>query len=386
MKFAHIADCHLGSWRDPKMRKVNEKAFEMAIDNAIREKINFLLIAGDLFNTAVPSIDSIKLAVRKLKELKRKEIPVFIIAGSHDYSPSGKTMLDVLEEAELVKNVAIGDVTHEGKLKLKFTEHGEVKITGLIGKRGGLEGEYYKNLDPSNLDENGYKIFMFHSAISEVKPKEYGNMDSIPVSSLPAGFNYYAGGHVHVRDKARIGNYNNIVFPGPTYPNNFSEIEKLKHGTMVIVDEEIKHIPIIPKQVKNISINAEFKIPSEVEDEIMKQLTEITDKIITIRVQGKLKNGRSIDINWEEIAKISEEKGAYFLMRNTTKLHGEQTETISIKENSIEEIEGKLIKEHGHDSKTQIIMQSLSASKHDGEKTADFEKRIIQEMEKQLGV
>ena len=37
IKFAHFADCHIGSWRDPKLRDASTKAFVKAIDLAIKE-------------------------------------------------------------------------------------------------------------------------------------------------------------------------------------------------------------------------------------------------------------------------------------------------------------------------------------------------------------
>ena len=85
MKFAHLADCHIGGWRDPKLRNIAAKAFEKAIDSCIEKNVDFILIAGDLFNTSLPSVDGLKLAVKKLKELKDKNIPVYLIAGSHDF-------------------------------------------------------------------------------------------------------------------------------------------------------------------------------------------------------------------------------------------------------------------------------------------------------------
>ena len=102
MKFAHLADCHIGSWRDPKLRDISTEAFVKAVDTCIEKEVDFILIAGDLFHTSLPSIDRLKQTVIKLKQLKDKNIPVYIIAGSHDFSPSGKTMLDVLENAGLV--------------------------------------------------------------------------------------------------------------------------------------------------------------------------------------------------------------------------------------------------------------------------------------------
>src|SRR3989338_1319341 len=110
MKFAHLADCHIGAWRDPKLRAVSNKAFEIAIDKCIEEKVDFVLISGDLFNTSLPSIDSLRIAAAKFRELKDNDIPVYAIAGSHDFSPSGKTLIDVLESAGLLVNVVKGRI------------------------------------------------------------------------------------------------------------------------------------------------------------------------------------------------------------------------------------------------------------------------------------
>ena len=199
MKFAHIADCHIGSWRDPKLNNAATEAFTKAVDYCINNNIDFVIIAGDLFNTSLPSITHLKETTKKLKELKDKEIPVYIVAGSHDFSASGKTMLDVLEHAGLVINVAKGEVIDD-KLKLKFTidKKTGAKLTGLIGKKGMLEKSYYESLDKANLEnEEGYKIFLFHSLLSEFKPTDMEKVDSQPLSLLPKNFNYYAGGHPH---------------------------------------------------------------------------------------------------------------------------------------------------------------------------------------------
>ncbi len=59
MKFAHLADCHIGSWRDPKLRDASTLAFGKAIDKCVEENVDFILVAGDLFNTSLPSIDGL---------------------------------------------------------------------------------------------------------------------------------------------------------------------------------------------------------------------------------------------------------------------------------------------------------------------------------------
>ncbi|MEK6891916.1 MAG: metallophosphoesterase, partial [Nanoarchaeota archaeon] len=70
MKFAHMADCHIGSWRDPKLKDTSTHAFIKAADKCIKEKVDFILIAGDLFNTSFPRLDNLKTVVSKFKKLK----------------------------------------------------------------------------------------------------------------------------------------------------------------------------------------------------------------------------------------------------------------------------------------------------------------------------
>ena len=179
MKFAHFADVHIGSWRDPRLAMVSTEAFVRAIDVCYEKNVDFILISGDFFNTSLPSIDSLKASVSKLKEIKDRGILVYIIAGSHDFSPTGKTMLGVLESAGLVINVMQGDVI-DNRLQLKFTTDKKTgaKITGIIGKKGMLERKYFENLMKENLEnEEGFKIFMFHTAISEFKPEGLEKME-----------------------------------------------------------------------------------------------------------------------------------------------------------------------------------------------------------------
>ena len=233
--FIHLADCHLGSWREDTLRRVGFESFAYVIDEAKKRKVDFVLIAGDLFNTALPAIDVLRDTVTKLHELRDAGIPVYIIAGSHDYSPTGKTMLDVLEEAQLVKNTLIGDVESE-ELKLQFIVDKKtgVKLCGILGRAQGLEKQHYELLDRSALEaEDGFKIFMFHTTISELKPAEMADAVSTELSYLPKGFNYYAGGHVHIRCIKDVEQFGRVVYPGPTFPNNFSEIEKLDCGSFV---------------------------------------------------------------------------------------------------------------------------------------------------------
>ncbi|MDO8528825.1 MAG: DNA repair exonuclease [Nanoarchaeota archaeon] len=98
-RFAHISDVHLGGWKQEPLQELNFQSFKKIIDICIKEKLDFILIAGDLFDSAYPPIEILKRTFGEFRRLKEAKIPCFLIAGSHDYSVSGKTFLDVLEEA-----------------------------------------------------------------------------------------------------------------------------------------------------------------------------------------------------------------------------------------------------------------------------------------------
>ncbi|MFH1641610.1 MAG: DNA repair exonuclease [Nanoarchaeota archaeon] len=395
MKFAHLADCHVGSWRDPKLNNISTQAFQKAIDLCIKKKVDFILIAGDLFNTSVPGIDKLKDITKKLKEVKDQNIPIYLIAGSHDFSPSGKTMLDVLENAGLCTNVTKGTV-EDNILKLKFTidKKTNVKITGLLGKRGGLEKNYYEELEKENLEnEDGFKIFMFHSLLTELKPKDLEKSDSQPLSFLPKNFNYYAGGHPHFIFNKTEQNYGLIAYPGPLFPNNFSELEKLENGGFYIYEDgKLTWEPIRVYNTHSIKLDCSHKTPDQIDKELLSEIKgkEFINTIITIRLFGTLETGRPSDINFRDIIQKLYDKGAYFIMKNTNALQSKDFEEIKIDASTVDDVEKRIIDEHltnnitDEKKITNDLIRILSICKDEGEKVADFEKRIKEEVGKIL--
>lgn len=393
MKFAHMADVHIGGWREQELKELGIKALKEAIKKCIESHTAFILISGDLFNTALPSIELIRDTAAALRKAKDHNINIYMVPGSHDFSPSGKTMLDVLEKAGLIE--IVGKFDKEGKLMFVEDKTG-AKITGLLGKKGGLEIKDYEDLDKKHLEEEpGFKIWMFHTALTEFKPKGMEKMDSLGVSSLPKNFNYYAGGHVHYIFQKKENN-SLITFPGALFPNNFKELEEFKHGGFYIVDDKLnyEYIHVNLKEVKSYTFDANDKTPEEIRQEILAQITDYEDKIITIRVKGVLKSGKPSDINFKEI--ISKLESAYHVLKNTNKLTTKEFEEFEVDMGNVEDIEQKVIQEHlgqvefmdkeEEQKITKSLMEFLNKEKEEGEKNADFEARIKKDVMKILEI
>ncbi len=411
MKYAHLADLHLGSWRDQKMRDLSVKAFLTAIDQCVQNNVDFILFAGDLFNTSLPSLDTLKIVTKKLKELKDQNIPIYAIAGSHDFSASGKTMLDVLENAGLLHNVCKGSVDPETKeLHLKLTADAKTgaKITGILGRRGLLDKAYYQNLHREALEkEPGYKIFLFHTTISELKPKHLEALESQPASFLPKRFDYYAGGHIHHPAEVCLPELGTgpLTYPGALFPNSFAEMEQYGKGGYYIItvneknkSQKIEWQPLETNKHLSLILNCSHKSPEVIAFEILEffRNKDIKDAIITIRLQGTLQNGRVSDLNFRQIFEQLYSQGAYFVMKNSSGLNAEEFEEIKMANANPETVEEEIIKEHLQQIKlfdretefylTKALLNALNTGRKEGETVPNFEKRIESEVSKLLNL
>ena len=272
IKFAHVSDCHLGGWRKDSLNKVGCLAFSQMLDKIIEEMLDFVIISGDLYDVSNPKVEIVDFATKQLKRLHDNDIPVYGIMGSHDFSPSGKSMVRPLISAGFYKNVSqpIWGKNIEFPLRLQLfeDEKTKVKLTGMRGRKKALELDDYKKLDTAFLEEeSGEKIFLLHTMLSELKPVEYQNMESGPKSILPRNFIYYAGGHIHktipqsLKKKLYVIKKDftldkKVVYPGCLSPTNFLELEKQQYGGFCIVsgelpdgDLEVRYIKLRIKEI-----------------------------------------------------------------------------------------------------------------------------------------
>lgn len=392
VRFAHLADIHLGGWKQKQMQDLNFQSFRTAMDICIKEKLDFVLIAGDLFDSAYPPIEILKETFGEFKRLKESKIPCFIIAGSHDYSVSGKTFLDVLEKAGFCKNVTSFDVDsnsseeRNGNIILNPVILGTVAIYGYPGKKSGLEVEDLRKIK-FNDSPGMFKILMLHTTLD--KAKGTLPIDAIESDKLPKA-DYYALGHLHMDFQ-----YEKFVYPGPVFPNNFQELGDLRCGSFYIVDTnnnvplkriELKIKDVVSIEVKlNDGITATSKILSEIDKK------DLRDKIVLLRISGELETGKNSDIKFQQIEEFAMQKGAYFLLKNVHELKTKETR-LEIEVKNSENVEEETIKIYSKENPSNfnelipLLISSLSAEKQEGEKTESFNNKIIEEAKKILRI
>jgi len=314
-KFAHMSDIHIGAFRQPELKGLLLDAFEAAVDRCIEEKVVFIVMAGDIFDSNIPDLSSVRRAARKMKEAADAGIRFYVIYGSHDFSPNYSSIVDVLDGAGLFTKVeAIS--SSGGRTLLSFTvDPSGPKLCGISGRKLSIDRDEYAALDRQGLeDEPGFKIFVFHGALDELKPASLEKMVSMPASSLPAGFNYYAGGHVHSRRVASLPDHVNIAFPGPLFATDYSELLQMAHGEergFYIVDFEeggVSKIEFVPVEVCSI-VELHYSADGKSSDQASKELSELAarsslpGKVVLLTVEGELAEGKTSDIDFYAVRK-----------------------------------------------------------------------------------
>ena len=350
-KFAHISDCHLGAWRDKILRKINLDAFLRSMDICIEKNVDFILICGDLFDKNIPDLDIVEKAARKMKEVRDRGIEIYVIYGSHDYSPAATSIIDVLHGSGLFTRIPdVDDNADYDRLKLNFItdKKTNAKIVGISGRRASLEKHYYQVLDREMLEkESGFKIFAFHIGINEFMLDEIPD-EGISLSQFPKGFDYYAGGHIHKQlEKNELGGI--FVYPGTLLGWQYNDLENAakgdKRGFYIVEFEnkinKIEFVDVLSNSVKLFEVDADKKNIETVKKDIDDIINEndLKDSITLLKIKGTLSSGKPSDINLQDIRQKMNSKGVVSVFINRNALLAKEFEEIKVIPSNRESIE-----------------------------------------------
>ncbi len=240
VKFAHIADAHLGyeqyhwSWRVDDFTKV----FKEAILKAVDEKVDFILIVGDLFQKSNPAPQIIKDAIEILTIPKKENIPIFAVEGNHDKTTRDVSIYDVLESLGLIYTVGIKKrrVESEYQESIKIASNwylvkGIFRDIEIFGIKY-LTRAYLEKFLPY-LNGNGNSILMLHQSVKEVADVFNVQGYELSLSELPKNHLYYALGHIH-RFCLREVNGVPLVYPG-----SLERYDSKEYSKRIVYDSEL---------------------------------------------------------------------------------------------------------------------------------------------------
>jgi DNA repair exonuclease SbcCD nuclease subunit len=210
MKFIHCADVHLdtplqGLAEYPgapttEIRNATRRAFEKVLDAALTEQVDFLVIAGDLYDTGLKSFESALFFNKEMARLADAAIEVYLIYGNHDAASK------LIKQLRPPKNVHVFR-THEPQTfkneTARIALHGQSfptpEVTEDLAAKYPLPIEGFFNIGVLHTNLGGFS--------------DHANYAPCSLQTLKnKGYDYWALGHVHNRQIIATNPY--IVYPG----------------------------------------------------------------------------------------------------------------------------------------------------------------------------
>ena len=272
MKILHTSDLHIGKYIGTyDLKEDTEYVLNQVVDTAIRERVEVVLISGDVFDRPNPSEEAIKMYVSFLKQLLDKNIKVIAISGNHDSGIRLSAYKEILGKGYFVE----GEFNSPMRKVSLNDEYGPVNFymlpffTPFIVKSNlklekGLEN-YDLAMDEiikrENIDTSQRNIILAHQFVAGFKfggseeDFSYSNGDEKNVAGVGIisldkfqNFDYVALGHIHKPQKI---SRETIRYSGSLLKYKTSEIDG-PDKSVVIIDLkkkgniEVKLDPIKP--------------------------------------------------------------------------------------------------------------------------------------------
>lgn len=251
MKFLHTSDLHIGkSVNGFSMIEDQKHILEQIKAIAKEEKADAVVIAGDIYDRAIPPTEAVELLDDFLTSLLSERIPVIMISGNHDSGERVAFADKILEKQGLY--IAGGD---EGEVKqvVLEDEYGEVRFICLpfvkpavVGCQNSSEAvESILEKVPLPMDMRTRNVLVTHFFVTgesgetpELSDSEtrvnVGGLDNVP-ASLFGMFDYVALGHIH--KPQRIGK-GEVYYAGSPLKYSFSEVKGSKYVNVVSLQQK----------------------------------------------------------------------------------------------------------------------------------------------------
>ena len=264
MKIIHLADLHIG-------KRVNE--FSMIDDqkyilNQIlkiidKEKPDAVIIAGDVYDKQVPSIEAVELLDSFISDISKRKTTTFIISGNHDSAERlafgsslmamGKIYISPVYNGKISKYTLKNDFGSANFYLLPFVKPSHVKRFFPDEKIESYTDAIKVVVDNLKLDTSEINILIAHQFVTGASRTEseeisVGGLDNVDASVFE-DFDYVALGHIHRPQK--IGT-ERIRYCGTPLKYSFSEVNDAKSVSIIEInskeDFNLRMIPLIPKR------------------------------------------------------------------------------------------------------------------------------------------
>lgn len=261
MKVAHLSDLHLGKRLNGfSMLDDQEYILEQIIGICDNQKVDAVIIAGDIYDKSVPPAEAVKLFDKFITELSERDLCAFIISGNHDSAERIAFGSRIMQAKRFYFSpVYNGDLTSA----TVTDDFGKVNFYMLPFVKPAVVRNIFNNdisdytdavraaISNTSIDFSERNVLIAHQFVtgavrsdSEINP--VGGLDNVDISVFEK-FDYTALGHIHspqnMSDKVR--------YCGSPLKYSFSEADHSKSVTIIELKEkgniDISEIQLDPK-------------------------------------------------------------------------------------------------------------------------------------------
>jgi DNA repair protein SbcD/Mre11 len=288
LRFVHLSDSHLGYRQYGLKQRLTDwsRATEEIVTYAIKNKVDFVLHSGDLFNSNLVDHTTLIHAIKILSPLKQAQIPFFVIDGNHDRRKGSQsdTANNVLQYLELVDYLGPdGD-----NLDAAIRQIDETNIIGLgyygIYLRSKIENFFNQMPDAPN-------IILLHAAVEHHVAEGHPDISLSELETLRPKTAYLALGHAH--NKFQINDW--IFNPGSPEYYRFTDQDYKRVFYDVVLEGGVAEVSEVEVRTarRMVSLNVELTSNDQATEKTLELLdrenidNQLADSLIRVVFGGQ---------------------------------------------------------------------------------------------------
>lgn len=265
MRFMHLADLHIG-------KKVNEFSMledqryilEQVFHLAKEQKVDGILIAGDIYDKTIPSVEAVSLFDTFLTRLSQEGFPVYMISGNHDSAERLSFGASLMRKSNVyvaseykgcVEKVSVQDAY--GVIDIYMLPFIKPAYVRAVFWDEAEEIRTYQDavaytMGKVELDKKHRNVLLAHQFVTgavtcDSEEHSVGGLDQISTDCFE-GFDYVALGHLH---GAQTVGSDTVRYAGTLLKYSFSEVNHKKGVTIIELKEKgnvtVETYPLKPR-------------------------------------------------------------------------------------------------------------------------------------------
>lgn len=356
MKFLHLGDLHLGkALGDFDLIYDQEYILNQILNLIDDESVDAVLIAGDVYDKAVPSEAATRLLDSFLSQLAAKDVKTFMISGNHDSDDrlnygstlfaSNQIYISAIYDGNLDKYIISDEDTDINIYLLPFVKASQVKHFFPESDIESYEDAVRVILENADIDEDEKNILVAHQFVAgKGEDPALGGSESAGTQSVGLVekigydlfniFDYVALGHIH--SPQRVGR-EEVRYSGSPLKYSLSEVNNDKSVPIITVDKNGVAIDLVPLRPmrdmrhivgkmeellnkENVKAPEDFVYATLTDEDIINDAMSIFQQVYPNTVKIDYDNSHTREIEQVDISKIAQNKSFSELIGDFYKL------------------------------------------------------------------